>query len=57
MQAEIAEMQWYPKKNRRKAMPTYTGRPVGNLRFADDFDVMGETKVEIQDLTSRLETV
>lgn len=32
------------------------GRPVCNLRFADDIDLMGGTNTELQDLTDRLDT-
>ena len=31
-----------------------SGRPVCNLRFADDFDLMGGTNKELQDLTNSL---
>ena len=30
------------------------GRPVCNLRFADDMDLMGGSKGELRDLTNRL---
>ena len=30
------------------------GRPVCNLRFADDIDLMGGTNNELQDLTNKL---
>ena len=30
------------------------GRPICNLRFADDIDVMGGSSGELQDLTNRL---
>ena len=30
------------------------GRPVCNLRFADDIDLMGGSNGELQDLTNRL---
>ena len=30
------------------------GRPICNLRFVDDIDLMGLTKDELQDLTNRL---
>ena len=32
------------------------GRPVCNLRFADDIDLMGGSNTELQDLTNRLVT-
>ena len=31
-----------------------SGRPICNLRFADDIDLMGGTNGELQDLTNRL---
>ena len=30
------------------------GRPICNLRFADDIDLMGSSNGELQDLTNRL---
>lgn len=33
------------------------GRPICNLRFADDIDLMGKSEAELQDLTTRLEEV
>ena len=32
------------------------GRPVCNLRFADDIDLMGSSKEDLQDLTTRLDS-
>ena len=34
---------------------TIGGRPICNLRFADDIDLMGGSEAELQDLTTRLE--
>ena len=31
------------------------GRPLCNLRFADDIDLVGGSEAELQDLTARLE--
>lgn len=33
------------------------GRPISNLRFADDIDLMGKSEAELQELTTRLEEV
>ena len=34
---------------------TINGRPISNLRFADDIDLIGENVDQVQDLTSRLD--
>ena len=34
---------------------TINGRPISNLRFADDIDLIGENADQVQDLTSRLD--
>ena len=34
---------------------TIGGRPISNLRFADDIDLMGKSEAELQELTTRLE--
>ena len=34
---------------------TIGGRPISNLRFADDIDLMGKSEDELQELTTRLE--
>ena len=39
-----------------KTTVTIGGRPVCNLRFADDIDLMARSEEELQDLTTRLET-
>ena len=31
------------------------GSPIGNLRFAEDIDLIGGSEIELQDFTSRLE--
>ena len=31
------------------------GTPVGNLRFADDIDLLADTKENLQDLTNRVD--
>ena len=33
------------------------GRPISNLRFADDIDLIGKSEAELQELTTRLEEV
>ena len=39
-----------------KTPVTIWGRPVCNLRFADDIDLMAHSEEELQDLTTKLET-
>jgi len=43
------------KKEEGDTSVKLNGRPVDNLRFADDIDLMAVTKESLQDLTNRVE--
>ena len=54
-------IQYIPGKNNGGSLSDFDstvsigGRPLCNLRFADDIDLIGRDEEELQDLTTRLE--
>jgi len=43
------------KKEESDTSVKLNGRPVDNLRFADDIDLLADTKESLQDLTNRVD--